>query len=305
MPTLLLIDGNPIMHRAYHALPPLTSKDGTPTNVIYGFFSILYKLVNEFKPDYLATVFDTPKPTFRNQLFKDYQAQRPKIEDKFAIQIPLLKEGIKLSGIAELEKDGYEADDIIGTLTKILSKDKKNQIFIISGDKDIFQLIKDNVYVVTPVNGLDIKLYDKEEVIKKLGITPEKIPDFKALAGDPSDNYPGARGIGPKTAAKLINQFKTIENLYENLVKIDSEKIRKILIKEKDNVFLSKKLATILTDVQIDINPEKLKFKNFNEKLKEFFERYQIYSLEKRYFSNQKQNFQKKEEKKNDQISLF
>jgi len=304
MKTLLLIDGNPILHRSYHALPLLKTDKGKPTNVIYGFFSILYKLVTTFKPNYLTTVFDTPKPTFRNELFKDYQAQRPKIDDQFAQQIPLVKEGITMAKIFNLEKEGFEADDVIGTMTEIFSQQKDYQIIIVSGDKDIFQLIKDNVFVATPILGLNLKIYNRDEVIKKLDIFPEEIPGFKALAGDPSDNYPGAKGIGPKTAVKLIKQFRTIENLYENLEKIDSKKIRQILIKEKNNVFLSKKLATIVKNVPLEIDINKMEFKEFNKKLRDFFEKYQIYSLKKRFFSERKP-LEKKVEKKENQISLF
>lgn len=298
METLLLIDGNSIMHRAYHALPPLNAKDKTPTNVIYGFFSMLFKAVNDFSPHYLGTVFDTPKPTFRNKLFAQYQIQRPKIDDSFKVQIPLVKEAIDLSGIFRIEKDGFEADDLIGTIVNKFNQPQL-RIIIITGDRDLFQLITDNVYIVTPHIGLsEIKIYDKDEVLKKFGIAPSKIVDYKALVGDQSDNYPGAKGIGPKTAVKLINQFGSVENLYENLEKIDSEKLRKILTIEKENVFLSKKLATILTDVDLNLDLQQLKFNGFDPKLGNFLDQYQIYSLKKRIFENKNNNSKKKKEEK-------
>ncbi len=304
MKTLLLIDGNPILHRSYHALPLLTTKTGFPTNVVYGFFSILNKLTDTFKPDYLATVFDTPKPTFRNKLYIQYQAQRPKIEDNFAKQIPVVKEAIKLADIFTIEKDGYEADDLIGSISEIFSKQKDYRIIIVSGDKDILQLVKKNVFVATPIMGLNLKIYNQEEVVKKLEVLPEQIPDFKGLAGDPSDNYPGAKGIGPKTAVKLINQFKNIENIYEHLNQIESKKIREILLQEKENVFLSKKLATIIVDVPVKIDINKMENKGFSKKLKDFFEEYEIYSLIKRFFP-EKKPAEKKEDKNDGQIGLF
>ena len=294
------------MHRAYHALPPLSSTDGTPTNIIYGFFSMLYKITTGFKPEYLTIVFDTPKPTFRNKIFKDYQIQRPKIEDNFIIQIPLLKEAIDLAGIYRLEKDGYEADDVIGTICHIFNQNPQFKIIIVSGDKDIFQLINESIYVATPIGGLsDIKIYNAQDVEQKLEVAPIHITDFKALSGDPSDNYPGAKGIGPVTAAKLIKQFGNIDNIYKNLDKISSKKVKEILEKEKENAYLSKKLATILTDVPIEIDIDKMKFIGFNKKLKDFLEKYQINSLVKRIFGEEKKERKQEETKKLDQISLF
>jgi len=301
MKNLILVDGNAIMHRSYHALPPLSSADGTPTNIIYGFFSMLYKITTIFKPEYLTIVFDTPKPTFRNKIFKDYQIQRPKIEDNFIVQIPLLKEAIDLAKIYRLEKEGYEADDVIGTICHLFKKNTQFKIIIVSGDKDIFQLINENIHVATPIGGLsDIKIYNVQDVEQKLEVPPNHITDFKALSGDPSDNYPGAKGIGPITAAKLIKQFGNIDNIYKNIDKISSKKVKEILEKEKENVYLSKKLATILTDVPIEIDINKMKFTGFNKKLKYFLEKYQINSLVKRIFGEER----KKEVNKDNKFSI-
>lgn len=302
MQTLLLIDGNAIMHRAYHALPPFKSADGTQTNVVYGYLSMLYKVVGDFKPEYLISCFDTPKSTFRNKLFKDYQIQRPKIDDDFIVQIPIVKQALDAAGINRIEKDGYEADDLIGTITRIFETNKF-RVVILTGDKDIFQLITDNVFVAAPQLGLaNIKIFDKSEVEKKLDVSPNQIIEYKALAGDPSDNYPGASGIGPKTASKLIHQFGTIDNIYKNLEKVESEKVKEILEKEKDNVYVSKKLATILTDVDINLDIEKLKFKNFKKDLIDFLTKYQMNTLIKRIF-NEKEVVKKSG--KPDQIGLF
>jgi len=306
MDTLLLIDGNAIMHRAYHAIPLLKNDSGMPTNVIYGYLSMIYKIYSDLKPSFLLSCFDTPAQTFRNRLFKDYQSQRPKIDDDFIVQIPVLKQALDLSGIARLEKDGYEADDLIGTIAKIFANNRF-RVVILSGDKDIFQLINENVFVASPQLGLaNIKLFDKSEVIQKLEIEPDDIVDYKALCGDPSDNYPGAYGIGPKTAARLINEFKTVDNLYQNLNKVQSEKIRTILENEKENVYLSRKLAKIKTDVEIGLNIEKLKFSGFNRKLIDFLINHSMVSLVSRIF-NEKDKLKKKENRpiKNDQMGLF
>src|SRR3990167_5214203 len=262
MDTLLLIDGNAIMHRAFHAIPPFKTKSGTPTNVIFGFFSMLNKSIADFQPNFVVVCFDTPKPTFRNKIFKDYQAQRPKISDDFITQIPLVKEALNKSGITHLEKDGFEADDIIGTITNTF-KTKGIRVLILSGDRDIQQLVDKNVFVITPKMGLsELKVYDINEVVKKFGLTPDKIPDLKALMGDASDNYSGAKGIGPKTAAKLLQQYNSVKGIYLSLGKID-EKIRKILQDHKANVILSHKLATIDVKVPLEFNIKKSKFENF------------------------------------------
>lgn len=305
MDTLLLIDGNAIMHRAYHAFPPLTAADGTPTHVVYGYLSMIYRVVTDFKPAYLMSCFDTPAATFRNELYKDYQIQRPKIDDDFIVQIPLVKQALDVANVSRMEKDGYEADDIIGTVSRIFDENKF-KVIILTGDKDIFQLVNENVFVASPQLGLsNIKLYDKTEVEQKLDIPPGRITDYKGLAGDPSDNYPGARGIGPKTAANLINDFGTVENIYKNLSRIKSEKVRNILERERGNVFLSKKLATIKRDVDINLDIKKLKFTGFNGRLKEFLIKYQMESLVNRIF-NEKPAVKKEEAKKTgDQMGLF
>jgi DNA polymerase-1 len=304
MDTLLLIDGNAIMHRAYHAFPPMTAPDGIPIHVVYGYISMLYKVVNDFKPTYLMSCFDTPAPTFRNELYADYQIQRPKIDNDFIVQIPLVKEALDEAGVSRAEKDGFEADDLIGTIARVFDINKY-RVIILTGDKDIFQLINDNVFVASPQLGLaNIKLFDKTEVEQKLDIAPGHIIDYKALSGDPSDNYPGARGIGPKTAARLIHDFGTVDNIYRNLPSIQSEKVRLILEREKVNVYLSLELATIKTDVEIDLDIEKLKFTGFNKKLKTFLEKYRMNSLITRIF-NEKPQVKKEPKRVSDQIGLF
>lgn len=307
METFLIFDGHPIMHRAYHALPILTSKNGLPTNIVYGFLSMINKAISDFQPHYILIAFDTPKPTFRHQLYKNYQIQRPKIKDDFKLQIPLVKKALSSAGLSYLEKDGYEADDIIGSIVEKI-KNFPLRIIIITGDRDIFQLIDKNIYVAIPESGLSkIKIYDEVAVKNKLNLLPKFLVDYKALVGDNSDNYPGAKNIGPKTAVKLLEKFKTVENLYQNLNQLDSEKIKEILIKEKENVFLSKKLAQINKNLDLPFELENYRFLSFQPSLKSFLQEYQMYSLLNRFFNNKnkKAPLSKKNNEENEQKSLF
>ncbi len=283
MDTLLLIDGNAMMHRAYHALPPLTSRSGIQTNILYGFLGMLIKANDDFAPTHIIVCFDTPKPTFRKTIFKEYQAHRPQLEDSFKAQIPLLKEMLTATGIPMFEQPGYEADDIIGTIAEKYKRAMR--VLILTGDKDIMQLVDKNVFVITPKLGLtNISLYGETEVKEKLGVEPASIPELKGLMGDPSDNYPGAKGIGPKTAVKLLEQFKTAENVVKNADRIDNERIKHIIKDHAEDVLLSKKLATILTDVPISCDVEKTRFTGFTPGLQQFLAKYDIKSLSNRIF---------------------
>ncbi|MFH1827421.1 MAG: 5'-3' exonuclease H3TH domain-containing protein [bacterium] len=310
MKTLLLVDGHALIYRAYFALPPFKTKSGFPTNVIYGFFTILQKTINDFKPEYVTILFDTPKPTFRNKLYKKYQINRPKSQDNMRIQIPVLKKILTAGNLYQLEKDGFEADDLIGTLTL----DKKNSNFrkiILTGDKDIFQLVDNTTFVMTPPIGFSKGiLYDKDEVIKKLNVNPNQIPDYKALAGDPSDNYPGAKGIGPKTAAKLIKEYQTIEILLEQLQNVHNPKTKNLLGKNKKNILVSKKLAIIKRDVNIKFETQKARFLGFNHKIKKELLNLGMIGLIKRLYGEKKELNSKvkdvvKKVKKEDQATLF
>lgn len=306
MSKLLLIDGNALMHRAYHALPPFKTSKGISTNMVYGFFSVLHKSVVDYQPSHLLVCFDTPAKTFRNDIYKKYQAQRPKVDDDFIEQIPLVKEAVDASKIIHIEKDGYEADDLIGTL----SHSFRDQVLILTGDKDIMQLVNDHIIVVSPQIGFSkAHLFNKEEVWNKLHVHPSQIPDYKALAGDPSDNYPGAKGIGPITAQKLIKQFDTVENLYSQIDSVENDRIKSILVACKNDVLMAKKLAIILTDVELSINPQQAHFSWFNEKLNTYLLQLEMYSLSKRIFERrQLKTTKKKEEKTNEskpQLSLF
>lgn len=304
--TLLLIDGNALMHRAYHALPPFKTKDGLPTNAVYGFLSMLQKAIVDFKPTHLAVCFDTPTPTFRKKIFAKYQAHRPILDDQLKLQMPLVRETLDKAGITRLEKPGFEADDLIGTITAKLKK-PDTRIFIFTGDKDILQLVSDKVFVLAPLIGLaNVKLYDRGEVKKRFSLTPEQIPDLKGLMGDSSDNYSGAKGIGPKTAGQLLLQFQTIDNLYKNLGRVKNQRIRKILDVHKENIFLSKQLATIKTDVDLKFDFDKTRFTGFQPELKNHLEKLEIYSLIKRLFQEKKEKPVKKTAQEDkSQIKLF
>lgn len=308
MKTLLLIDGNAVMHRSYHALPPFKTKSGIPTGAVFGFLSILHKSITDFKPDHLVICFDTPAPTFRKKMFVKYQAQRPKIEADLIKQFPIVKEALDAAKITHLEKTGFEADDLIGTISHKFDKNGI-KVLILSGDRDILQLVNKNVSVITPQIGFaKEKIYQPKEVVEKFGISAAQITDYKALAGDQSDNYKGAKGIGPKTAAKLVAEFGSVENLYKNIDTVDP-KLKPVLVENKDNVILSKKLATILKDVKLDFNIEKSEFIAFNNNLKDFLQKFALRSLINRFFADKTMTTEKKstrsEKMNKNQMGLF
>lgn len=310
MKTLLLIDAHAMIHRAYHALPDtLATRDGIPTGAIYGFFLMMQKVLLDFKPTHLAVCFDTPKPTFRKKLFDGYQAKRPPMEDTLKVQIPKIKELLDSGGVTRLEKPGFEADDIIGTLSE---KQKKefDRVLILTGDRDLLQLTDEKVFLIAPKRGVtNFDLFTPHEVEKKFGVTPEHIPDYKALAGDSSDNYNTARGIGPKTAQKLLKIRPTVEELLTHLDQVDNEKWRTILDEHKDQILLFKKIATIVRDV--DVNPPKsqLAFTGFREEMKDQLKKLELFSLTTKLYEQidpkPVMQEEKKKESNPDQIDLF
>jgi len=266
---LIVIDGNALVHRAFHAIPPLTNKDGMMVNAVYGFTAILLKVLKDLKPDYVCATFDLKGKTFRHKEFEAYKATRTKAPDELYAQLPLVKEVLKSFNIPIFEESGFEADDLIGTIAHLKTVDRPDiETIIITGDQDTFQLIDDNTKVFTPHKGLsETILYDEKLIEEKFeGLKPNQLIDYKALRGDPSDNIPGVRGIGQKGAVNLLNDFKTLENIYNNL---DSQKIsdrnKKLLAEHKDEAYLSKKLATIITDVPIDFDLEACKLGNFDK----------------------------------------
>jgi DNA polymerase-1 len=253
---LVLIDGNAILHRAFHALPPLTTRRGEPINAVYGLISMLLRVIQDLKPTHIAVVFDTPKPTFRNKLLSSYQAQRPETAKELIGQFEKARKVLKAFNIPHYEADGFEGDDVIGTLAEQAGKNE--EVIIVTGDKDQLQLINDkkNIKLYMPITGLsNSKLMTETEVKEKMGIEAKLIDDYKALVGDPSDNYKGVPGIGPKTAINLLNEHGSLDNIYRNLKNISSLTAQKLKDGKKESE-ISKKLATIVKNVPIKLNLE-------------------------------------------------
>ena len=278
---LFLIDGNALVHRAYHALPPLSQK-GEPTNAVYGFTSVLLKVIRELKPDYIVATFDLPEPTFRHKAFDEYKIHRPKTPDDLISQFPKVKEVLSAFSIPILEKAGFEADDIIGTVCR-QAKDRAPDVkcVIITGDLDTLQLINENTEVCTLKKGMsETVIYNDKAVRDRFsGLAPEQMSDYKGLVGDQSDNIPGVPGVGEKTAIHLLTEYKTLENIYENISLIQ-EKWRKKLEENKDQAFFSKMLATIKTDVPVELDLEKARFGEYDyETVEGVFKKFGFFTL--------------------------
>lgn len=268
MNRLVLIDGNAILHRAYHALPPMTNPQGQPTQAVYGFISMLLSTITQLRPTHLIVAFDRAKPTFRKKLYKEYQSHRPKVEDEFISQSVLVQKVLNAMQVPIFGVDGYEADDVIGTLakqaTEILNFKSKipkiDESIIVTGDRDLLQLVNNKVKLFMPIKGIsEAKLFGEKEAEERMGVPPHQIADLKGLMGDASDNYPGVAGIGPKTAIMLLKEFGSVANVYKNLIKIKNPAVIEKLTKDKDNAFLSQKLATVITSVPLEFDVEKAK----------------------------------------------
>ncbi len=267
MKRLVLIDANALIHRSFHALPPLKTKKGILVNAVYGFTAILLKVIKDLKPDYILTAFDLPKPTFRHLEYKEYKATRPKTPDELVQQFPIVKKLLEVFDIPIYEKEGFEADDVIGTITKKTGKDIED--IVVTGDLDTLQLVDKNTKVYTLKRGMtDTIIYDEEAVRERYEFEPEQLIDFKGLKGDPSDNIPGVPGVGEKTAISLIKEFGNIENLYKKLEKSEVkdmlESLKKKLLENKEQAIFSKKLATIRYDVPIKFNLEDCRVESYS-----------------------------------------
>ena len=280
MDKFVIIDGNSLINRAFYALPPLRSSDGKNYNAIYGFVNILSKLMLEGKPKYLCVAFDAGRKTFRNDLYADYKATRKGMPEDLAFQLPLLKEVLQKMNICILEKLGIEADDIIGTMSKQF-KDVQN--IIVTGDRDCLQLINDNTEVWLTKHGLsEIVVMNKETFPQEWTMQPSQIIDLKALMGDSSDNIPGVPGIGEKTAVTLLQEYKTVDNIYKNIDNI-AGKLQTKLIEGKDLCYLSYDLATIRTNTDITATKEQVKVTfPWNNEVLEIFKKYEFRSLIRR-----------------------
>ena len=257
MSKLLIIDSHAVVHRAYHSIPPLTS-NGQMVNAIYGFYSMLLSAISQLRPKYVIVCSDAPGPNFRNAEFIGYRAKRVKPDRDLVTQFPILDQSLKEANLPVFSVGGYEADDLIATVTKsALKKITKNSkkklvddIYIITGDKDIMQLVTPEVKLYMPIRGLsEIKIVGPNEVKERLNVNPNQVVDLKALIGDNSDNYPGIPGVGPVTAEKLLADYGTLDNIYKNVDQITGP-VHEKLVKHKSDAYLSQSLAQLVDDVQ-------------------------------------------------------
>lgn len=283
MKRLVLVDGNALLHRAYHATPPLSTSKGELVNAVYGFTSMLLRSINELTPDFIGIAWDEKGPTFRHQQYTQYKATRGPADESLSLQYERVYEVVKALNIPEFRLSGFEADDLIGTLTKQAIKKEKNlEVIILTGDRDIMQLIEKRVKVLMPKKTLqDVGLYGVEEFVLRFGFEPKQLIDYKALAGDASDNIPGVLGIGDVSATKLIQQFGSVEKIYrrENL-KTLPERMQKLLAEGAESAVMSKKLATLDNEAPIKLNLVKCRVADFDyQKAKKLFEELEFRSL--------------------------
>jgi len=274
---LILIDGNSLIHRAFHALPPFKTKAGELVNAVFGFYSILINVITKFKPDYVVVTFDVAKRTFRNDLYADYKATRVKAPQELYDQFARVKEGLNVLDVPIFEREGFEADDVIAT---IADKAPGIDVLILTGDKDTFQLVDDKTFIISPAKaGNDNLIYNTEAIWAKYGLKPDQMIDFKALRGDPSDNIPGVHGIGEKTAIGLLQKYVTLDGIYENLELIKGA-LHEKLEKGREDAYFSKKMVTLVHDVPLDFNLDdvRFKFEDF-EKIMPLFEALEFRSL--------------------------
>jgi len=285
MKKLILIDANSLIHRSFHALPPLTSPKGEPINAVYGLSSILLKVIHDHNPDYMAAAFDRPGPTFRDELFKEYKAHRPPTDNLLVPQLIEAHNTFTKFGVKVVEKAGLEADDIVGILAEKFKAEPDMKVIIFSGDKDNLQLVDgDKVVEELLKTGVSKTVtYNEGLFLQDFGFSPRQLVDYKALVGDASDNIPGVKGIGPKGATDLIKEYGTVENIYENIELISKKALKEKLVANKEMAFLSKQLATIKRDAPLDISLSDIKFGGLDkENLKKYFSEFGFKSLVER-----------------------
>lgn len=296
MKKLVLIDGNSIMNRAFYGImgsKALTTKDGKYTNAIYGFLAILFKLLEEEKTEYMAVSFDLKGPTERHKLYEGYKANRHGMPNELAEQMPIMKDVLKAMNIDIVEKEGFEGDDIIGTLSRYGEK-KGLEVIILSGDRDTFQLATDNVKIHIPrtkAGKTETEIYDRTKVKEVYGIEPKQLIEVKGLQGDTSDNIPGVPGIGEKTAISLIKKYKTIDNLYKKLELGETDlkgKQKEKIQENKELAYLSRTLGKINTKVPIEDTLEELKIEEWDKpRLLELFKELNFKRYIERFNLNQ------------------
>jgi len=284
MEKLYLLDGHSLAHRSFYALPLLTTESGEYTNSVFGFARMLFKIIDEEKPDHIAVAFDLKGPTFRHEEYEDYKAGRKKTPDELIPQIDLIKEVLKSLNIPIVEKEGFEADDVIGTIAKEGSE-KGIDVKIVTGDRDALQLIDEHINVIYTRKGItDIVEYNTEKVQEKYELEPRQLVDMKGLMGDNSDNIPGVPGIGEKTATKLLKEFDNMENVLDNIDQVSGKKRKENLRKYSEQAKMSKKLGKIVTDVDVDLVFEDLRLEDPNfEEVINLFKRLEFNSLLDRF----------------------
>ena len=268
MKRLLILDSNSLMNRAFYAVPPLTNSHGTSTNAIHGFMNMLLKMKEEIQPECIIAAFDLKAPTFRHKEYAEYKAGRKKMPPELGEQFPIIKDLLKAMGIKVFEIEGFEADDIIGTVSKF-AENNETEVYIVTGDKDALQLASDNTKVLITKKGVsELATYDEKSFIEEFGVTPTQFIDVKGLMGDKSDNIPGVTGVGEKTAFKLIKEYGCIEEVLNNIDNISGKKIKENLTNDREQAISSKKLATIMREVPLEITLEDIHTslpKNTNE----------------------------------------
>ena len=279
---ILLIDGNSIMNRGFYGLPLLTNRDGIHTNALLGFFNILTKTFNDVAPDYLCVAFDMKAPTFRHKIYKEYKGTRKPAPSEFIEQLPIIREILRSMNIPVIEMEGFEADDILGTLAKRFEKEEL-KVTLLSGDRDLLQIASDNITISIPKTfggKTETFNYNTKDVVNEYGVTPLEFIEVKALQGDTSDNIPGVSKVGPKTATELIAQYKSLEGVYDHIDEITKKALKENLINDKENAFLSRTLATIKTDVPIDLDLSDCKMGGFlNDSSVEILRKYELKSI--------------------------
>lgn len=284
MEKLILIDGSGLIYRGFYAIPPfLKSPSGVQTNAVFGFTNILLSLIAREKPDYIAVAFDKKGPTFRHKEYAEYKATRVKAPQELYNQIPLVKQVVESFGIPSFEADGFEADDILATVTQNMAKRKNLEIEVATGDFDLFQMVRPQVKILYPGKGFkEATTLNENQIKEKYGLTPAQIPDYKGLAGDTSDNIPGVHGIGEKTALNLLAKYKNLEGVYEHLTET-SASVRKKLEDGKEDAFKSRELTRLREDVPIKFYLEDCRVKSFDPKsARKTFEELGFKSLVKR-----------------------
>ncbi|EGT3615180.1 DNA polymerase I [Clostridium perfringens] len=281
MKRLLILDGNSLLNRAFYAVPLLSNSEGTHTNAIYGFTNMLFKMRDDIKPDYIVCTFDKKAPTFRHLEYEDYKAGRKKMPPELAEQFPIVKEMLKLFSITTYELDGFEADDIIGSLAKF-AENEGIEVYVMTGDKDALQLASKDINVCITKKGVsEVEVYNYDRMVEEYGVTPTQFIDVKGLMGDKSDNIPGVPGVGEKTAFKLIKEYGSVEAVLENIDNISGKKLKENLTEYSEQAIFSKKLATIMTNVPIDFDLDEIKSKDdYNkDQLKALFTKLQMKSI--------------------------